>query len=141
MSAVVYTCTLSGKAALKRVFLGIGWAATPGQRIDVDCCCAPYAKGVKVSADTVWYGNLRSRDVGEGAYKGYCTVKHSGDVLIGQQSSDDDGSGGKKQGLSSQKLPATHECQFMNCHSHHPLQPPWALFLLPPPKQIQHEKE
>lgn len=106
MSAVVYMCAFSGKAALKRVFLGIGWAATPGQRIDVDCCCAPYVKGMKVSADTVWYGNLRSRDVGEGAYKGYCTVKHSGDVLIGQQSSDDD-NGGKKQGLSSQKLPTT----------------------------------
>jgi len=58
---------------------------------------------MKVSADTVWYGNLRSRDVEAGSFKGYCTVKHSGDVLIGQESSGDDGSSGK-QGISTKFL-------------------------------------
>jgi stress response protein SCP2 len=84
----VLTFHALGKAALKRVFLGVGWAATPGQRIDVDCCCAPFTKGVAVAADTVWFGNLRSRDVG-GDAKGFCTVKHSGDVLGGQPTADD----------------------------------------------------
>ena len=43
-----------GKAGLKRVFLGLGWAATDGQVIDVDCCAAPFVKGSRVDPDTVW---------------------------------------------------------------------------------------
>lgn len=71
----------TGKAGLKRVFLGLGWAATPGQgNVDVDCCCAPFKKGVNVSEDTVWFGNLRSTADGSG----FCTTKHSGDILSGQ---------------------------------------------------------
>jgi tellurium resistance protein TerD len=72
----------TGKAALKRVFLGLGWAqrASDGN-IDVDCCCAPYAKGVRGDEDIVWYGKLRSSLEADGKF---CTIKHSGDVLTGQ---------------------------------------------------------
>mmetsp|Transcript_13701 Transcript_13701/g.27162 ORF Transcript_13701/g.27162 Transcript_13701/m.27162 type:complete len:577 (-) Transcript_13701:255-1985(-) len=69
-----------GRAGLKRVFLGLGWAGGPGKSIDVDCCCAPFSKGVNVSSENVWFGNLRSTDDGGG----YCSTKHSGDVLTGQ---------------------------------------------------------
>lgn len=96
----------TGKAALKRVFLGVGWAATPGQRIDVDCCCAPFAKGLAVAEDTVWFGNLRSRDVATtGDAQGFCTVKHSGDVLGGQPDDSDGGNSGKP-GLTLFPAPA-----------------------------------
>ena len=74
-------CPTSGKGALKRVFLGLGWAARGGQRIDVDCCAAPYAKGLLVAEDLVFFGHLTSRV----AEDGFCTLKHSGDVLSGQE--------------------------------------------------------
>ena len=71
----------SGKAPLKRVYLGLGWKGHNDQKIDVDCCCAPYVKGVRNDSDTVWFGNLRNRLDDSN----YCTIKHSGDVLVGQQ--------------------------------------------------------
>lgn len=66
-----------GKTALKRVFLGVGWRTK--EKVDVDCCCAPYQNGERSDEDTVWYGNLNSS-----VDQGYCFTKHSGDILIGQ---------------------------------------------------------
>ena len=73
-----------GKAALKRIFLGLGWAGEAGVRVDVDCCAAPFSKGIRDDEDTVWYGALRSRLDDSG----YCSIKHSGDVLSGQEGGD-----------------------------------------------------
>jgi tellurium resistance protein TerD len=73
--AVVMPTT--GKTALKRVFLGVGWRTK--ERVDVDCCCAPFEKGMRSEQDTVWYGNLNSS-----VDQGYCWTKHSGDILTGQ---------------------------------------------------------
>ena len=71
----------TGKAGLKRVFLGLGWeAGDSGQRIDVDCACAPFVKGQAAYADTVWFGNLRSTSDANG----FCSIKHSGDIREGQ---------------------------------------------------------
>ena len=71
----------TGKGALKRVFVGLGWLGEGGEKIDVDCCCAPFSQGIRGEQDTVWYRNLQStRD-----QSNYCTIKHSGDVLAGQE--------------------------------------------------------
>ena len=67
----------TGKTALKRVFLGVGWRTE--ENVDVDCCCAPYANGQRSEEDTVWYNNLNSS-----VDQDYCFTKHSGDILTGQ---------------------------------------------------------
>ena len=76
----------SGKGALKRVFLGIGWKSD--SRIDVDCVCAPFSQGVRGEADTVWWRNTKStaKKSGSFAMKGSVVdIKHTGDVLTPQQ--------------------------------------------------------
>ena len=68
-----------GRTRLKRVFLGLGWRGEGGQRVDLDCCVAPFVKGKRVEEDTVWFGNLHDRP-----NDGYSTIKHTGDILTGQ---------------------------------------------------------
>lgn len=77
----------SGKGALKRVFLGVGWRqGKTGGQVDVDCSVNGFANGTRSDPDTVYYGNLHNppskRDM-----KDFVSIKHSGDILTGQNTS------------------------------------------------------
>ena len=71
---------------ISRVFVGIGWKAST--KVDVDCVCAPYSNGVRAETDTVGFFNLNST-ISKRKGKDYCHIKHSGDVLIGQEGKND----------------------------------------------------
>ena len=81
-------CPMKGKGALKRVFLGIGWKSK--EKVDVDCVAAAFSKGIRDEESTVYYGNLNGptekiQPTGsKEKAQDYCSIKHSGDVLIGQ---------------------------------------------------------
>ena len=66
--------------SLKRVFLGVGWKVNQGAgEVDVDCSCVAFdANGTRSENDTIWWRNL-SNGTGK-----QCTIRHTGDVLTGQ---------------------------------------------------------
>ena len=81
--------TKSGGAGLNRVIMGLGWdvamrkglfGTRPGPPVDLDSSCAMFdAQGQLV--DTVWFGQLKSRDG---------SVVHTGDNRTGAGDGDDE---------------------------------------------------
>jgi tellurium resistance protein TerZ len=65
---------------LSKVAMGLGWDAARGQSIDLDASCIMF-NATKNIIDTVWFGQLQSKDG---------SVKHSGDNLTGAGDGDDE---------------------------------------------------
>ena len=78
----------NGKGALRRVFIGVGWRGGSGRSVDVDCSVNGFSKGVRSRDDTVYYGHL-SNNATKRDGKDYVSIKHTGDILSGQNNNKD----------------------------------------------------
>jgi stress response protein SCP2 len=66
---------------LRQIRMGLGWdPAQRGRQVDLDASCIAFDSNKKV-LETIWFGNLSSRDK---------TIKHSGDNLTGRGEGDDE---------------------------------------------------
>lgn len=67
--------------SLKKVIIGLGWDPAPGSdEIDLDASCLMVSESKDV-LDSIWFGQLKSRDG---------SVRHTGDNLTGEGDGDDE---------------------------------------------------